>query len=88
MRSTTGSTEHARSIYASFLETRERNLIKLTRLYDDGVLNRRIDLLLRNLFMGVGDRNARGAIAYEPHGSGTEPRAFTQSLSERASSGP
>ncbi|XUJ36019.1 hypothetical protein ACQ5SK_12635 [Bradyrhizobium japonicum] len=51
--------------------------LKLTRLYDD-VLNRRVDLLLRNLYMGVGDRNAYGAITYELHGTATEPRAFTQ----------
>jgi hypothetical protein len=28
--------------------------------------------------MGVGDRNAHGAIVYEPHGNATSPRAFTQ----------
>jgi hypothetical protein len=68
----------ARALYLRLIPRNARaSLIKLTRLYDD-VLNRRIDLLLRNLYMGVGDRNAHGAIAYEPHGSATEPRAFTQ----------
>ena len=28
--------------------------------------------------MGVGDRNAHGAITYEPHGTAASPRAFTQ----------
>lgn len=68
----------ARALYLRLIPRLARaNLIKLTRLYDD-VLNRRIDLLLRNRYMGVGDRNAHGAIAYEPHGSATEPHAFTQ----------
>lgn len=68
----------ARALYLRLIPRNARaSLIKLTRLYDDA-LNRRIDLLLRNMYLGVGDRNAHGAIAYEPHGSGTEPRAFTQ----------
>lgn len=67
-----------RALYLRLIPRHARaNQIKLTRLYDD-VLNRRIDLLLRNLHMGVADRNAHGAIAYCPHGSATEPRAFTQ----------
>lgn len=67
-----------RALYLRIIPRNARgSLVKLTRLYDD-VLNRRIDLLLRNLYMGVGDRNAYGAITYEPHGSATEPRAFTQ----------
>jgi hypothetical protein len=51
--------------------------LKQTGLYED-VLNRRIDLLLRNGMAAAADRNAYGAIAYEPHGTATEPRAFTQ----------
>ncbi|MHC2676972.1 hypothetical protein ACVI1J_009135 [Bradyrhizobium diazoefficiens] len=68
----------ARALYLRLIPRIARGgQIKLSRLYDD-VLNRRVDLLLRNLYMGVGDRNAHGAITYEPHGSATEPRAFTQ----------
>lgn len=67
-----------RALYLRLIPARARSTqLKLTRLYDD-VLNRRVDLLLRNLYMGVGDRNAHGAITYEPHGTATEPRAFTQ----------
>ena len=51
--------------------------LKLAGLHND-VVNRRVDLLLRNLYMGVGDRNVHGAITYEPHGTATFPRAFTQ----------
>ncbi len=58
------------------VEAREADL-KQTRLYED-VLNRRVDLLLRNGMAAAADRNAYGAIAYEPHGTATEPRAFTQ----------
>ncbi|WP_424629606.1 hypothetical protein [Bradyrhizobium sp. SYSU BS000235] len=66
------------ALYLRLMPVRTRATpIKLTRLYDD-VLNRRVDLLLRNLYMGVGDRNTYGAITYEPHGAATEPRAFTQ----------
>ena len=76
-----------RALYLRLIPRNARaSLIKLTRLYDDA-LNRRIDLLLRNMYMGVGDRNAHGAIAYEPHGSGTEHRAFRKS-SQTANSGP
>jgi hypothetical protein len=45
--------------------------LKQTGLYED-VLNRRIDLLLRNGMAAAADRNAYGAIAYEPHGYGAE----------------
>lgn len=66
------------ALYLRLMPVRARAAsLKLTPLYDD-VLNRRVDLLLRNLYMGVGDRNAHGAITYEPHGTATEPRAFTQ----------
>jgi len=51
--------------------------LKQTGLYED-VLNRRVDLLLRNDMGAAADRNAYGAIAYVQHGTATEPRAFTQ----------
>ena len=67
-----------RALYLRLIPMRARGTpLKLTQLYDD-VLNRRVDLLLRNLYMGFGERNAHGAISYEPHGTATEPRAFTQ----------
>lgn len=53
--------------------------LKTTDLYDLG-LNRRIDLLLRNKYMGTADRNHFGAIVYEPHGTATVPRAITQAF--------
>ncbi|MGJ4941407.1 hypothetical protein ACQR1W_12610 [Bradyrhizobium sp. HKCCYLS1011] len=67
-----------RGMYLRLMPVAARDAdLKLTRLHED-VLNRRVDLLLRNGMAAAADRNAYGAIAYEPHGTATEPRAFTQ----------
>lgn len=70
--------DEPKALYLRLIPTVARATpLKQAALHDD-VVNRRVDLLLRNLYMGVGDRNAHGAITYEPHGTATYPRAFTQ----------
>jgi hypothetical protein len=54
--------------------------LRVADLYDLA-LNRSIDLLLRNRYVGAADRNGfDGAIVYEPHGTATVPRAITQAF--------
>jgi hypothetical protein len=44
------------------------------------VRQRRLDALLRERYVTVGDRNRFGAITYEPHGTSSTPRAFSQAF--------
>jgi hypothetical protein len=39
-----------------------------------------LDVLSRHVFVSLPDRNRFGAIAYEPHGTSTVPRSFTQAF--------
>lgn len=41
---------------------------------------RKIDQLARQVFTGLGARNRFGAIVYEPHGTATSPRSFSQAF--------
>lgn len=47
---------------------------------NDLALKRQIDLLVRQLYTGLADRNRFGAIVYEWHGTATVPRALTQAF--------
>ena len=69
--------EH-RALYLRLIPIHARAIpLKLADLYEDAQ-NRRVDLLLRQRYMGVGDRNRFGAITYEPRGSVAFLRTFTQ----------
>jgi hypothetical protein len=53
--------------------------LKFAELFEF-VRSRRLDMLSRNVYVGALDRNRFGAIAYEPSGTSTTPRTFTQAF--------
>jgi hypothetical protein len=70
----------ARAFYLRLIPTTaRRERLKYSEL-SELVRQRRLDTLLRERYVTVGDRNRFGAITYEPHGKSSTPRAFSQAL--------
>jgi hypothetical protein len=69
-----------RAFYLRLIPTRARDeSLKFAELYEL-VRQRKLDALLRERYVTVGDRNRFGAITYEPHGTSSTPRAFSQAF--------
>ncbi len=70
----------SRAFYLRLIPTTARaEAIKYTELYELA-RQRQLDTLLRAQYTTVGDRNRFGGIAYEPHGTSSTPRAFSQAF--------
>jgi hypothetical protein len=69
-----------RAFYLRLIPVTPRDTpLKFVELHD--LVNRRgSDALLRQRYVTVGDRNRFGAITYEPHGTSSTPRAFSQAF--------
>jgi hypothetical protein len=68
------------ALYVRMIPVFERTQSVKSADLHDLVLNRRIDLLARQLYTGAADRNRFGAITYEQSGTATVPRALTQAF--------